>query len=101
MQYSEDLAFLYNFNSDQNKEKVLSAASAIGQKTGIETNTFAALDNARYHIPYKLLIFILFCFILFCLIYLLKKKKKIDVFVSDKQLSYQKMVAVQVPLRCW
>ncbi|KAK9968054.1 hypothetical protein ABG768_002402 [Culter alburnus] len=47
MQYSEDLAFLYHFNSDQNKEKVLSAASAIDQKTGVETNTFAALDNAR------------------------------------------------------
>ncbi|ROL46699.1 Integrin alpha-2, partial [Anabarilius grahami] len=47
MQYSEDLAFLYHFNSDQNKEKVLSAASAINQKTGVETNTFAALDNAR------------------------------------------------------
>ncbi|XP_051765575.1 integrin alpha-2-like isoform X2 [Ctenopharyngodon idella] len=47
MQYSEDLSFLYHFNSDQNKEKVLSAASAINQKTGVETNTFAALDNAR------------------------------------------------------
>ncbi|XP_048029689.1 integrin alpha-2 [Megalobrama amblycephala] len=47
MQYSEDLAFIYDFNFDQNKKKVLSAASAIGQKTGIETNTFAALDNAR------------------------------------------------------
>ncbi|XP_077099168.1 integrin alpha-2 isoform X1 [Siphateles boraxobius] len=47
MQYSEDLSFLYQFSSDQNKEKVISAASAITQKTGIETNTFAALDNAR------------------------------------------------------
>jgi len=49
MQYSEDLSFLYNFSSDQNKEKVLSAALAITQKTGIVTNTFDALDNARYH----------------------------------------------------
>lgn len=59
MQYSEDLAFLYHFSSDQNKEKVLSAASALNQKTGIETNTFAALDNARYHIPYRLFLFVL------------------------------------------
>uniref|UniRef100_A0A8C2G283 VWFA domain-containing protein n=1 Tax=Cyprinus carpio TaxID=7962 RepID=A0A8C2G283_CYPCA len=47
MQYSKDLSFLYNFTSDQNKEKVLSAASDIEQKTGIVTNTFAALDNVR------------------------------------------------------
>uniref|UniRef100_A0A673MYS9 Integrin subunit alpha 2 n=1 Tax=Sinocyclocheilus rhinocerous TaxID=307959 RepID=A0A673MYS9_9TELE len=47
IQYSEDLSFLYNFSSDQNKEKVLSAASNIEQKTGTETNTFAALDNVR------------------------------------------------------
>ncbi|RXN21390.1 integrin alpha-2-like protein [Labeo rohita] len=47
MQYSEDLSFLYHFSSDQNKEKVLSEASDIKQKTGIETNTFAALDNVR------------------------------------------------------
>lgn len=47
MQYSEDLSFLYNFTSDQNKDKVLSAASNIEQKTGLETNTFKALDNVR------------------------------------------------------
>ncbi|XP_026075198.1 integrin alpha-2-like [Carassius auratus] len=47
MQYSEDLSFHYNFSSDQNKEKLLSAASVIKQKTGIVTNTFAALDNVR------------------------------------------------------
>uniref|UniRef100_A0A672L2T6 Integrin subunit alpha 2 n=1 Tax=Sinocyclocheilus grahami TaxID=75366 RepID=A0A672L2T6_SINGR len=47
MQYSKDLSFLYHFSSDQNKEKVLSAASNIEQKTGTETNTFAALDNVR------------------------------------------------------
>uniref|UniRef100_A0A671PS25 Integrin subunit alpha 2 n=1 Tax=Sinocyclocheilus anshuiensis TaxID=1608454 RepID=A0A671PS25_9TELE len=47
MQYSKDLSFLYHFSSDQNKEKVLSAASDIEQKTGTETNTFAALDNVR------------------------------------------------------
>ncbi|XDV53922.1 hypothetical protein PO909_022317 [Leuciscus waleckii] len=47
MQYSEDLSFVYQFSSDQNKEKVISEASEITQKTGIETNTFAALDNAR------------------------------------------------------
>uniref|UniRef100_A0A672L2T1 Integrin subunit alpha 2 n=1 Tax=Sinocyclocheilus grahami TaxID=75366 RepID=A0A672L2T1_SINGR len=44
---STDLSFLYHFSSDQNKEKVLSAASNIEQKTGTETNTFAALDNVR------------------------------------------------------
>lgn len=49
MQYSEDLSFVHQFSSDQNKEKIISEASAIPQKTGIETNTFAALDNARYH----------------------------------------------------
>ncbi|XP_016339007.1 integrin alpha-2-like [Sinocyclocheilus anshuiensis] len=47
MQYSEDLSFLYHFSSDQNKDKVLSAASGIEQKTGTETNTFEALDNVR------------------------------------------------------
>ncbi|KAK7126051.1 hypothetical protein R3I93_021437 [Phoxinus phoxinus] len=47
MQYSEDLSFHYYFSFDQNKEKVLSAALAITQKTGLETNTFAALDDAR------------------------------------------------------
>ncbi|XP_026075197.1 integrin alpha-2-like [Carassius auratus] len=47
MQYSKDLSFHYNFSSDQNKEKLLSAASVIEQKTGIVTNTFAALDNVR------------------------------------------------------
>ncbi|KAF4108005.1 integrin alpha-2 isoform X1 [Onychostoma macrolepis] len=47
MQYSEDLSFLYHFSSDQNKDKVLLAASDIEQKTGIETNTFEALDNVR------------------------------------------------------
>ncbi|XP_052464489.1 integrin alpha-2 [Carassius gibelio] len=47
MQYSADLSFHYNFSSDQNKEKLLSAASVIEQKTGIVTNTFAALDNVR------------------------------------------------------
>ncbi|XP_059400198.1 integrin alpha-2-like isoform X2 [Carassius carassius] len=47
MQYSEDLSFHYNFSSDQNKEKLLSVASVIEQKTGIVTNTFAALDNVR------------------------------------------------------
>lgn len=52
MQYSEDLSFLYHFSSDQNKDKVLSAASNIEQKTGVETNTFEALDNVRYPFPY-------------------------------------------------
>uniref|UniRef100_A0A9J7YRU5 Integrin subunit alpha 2 n=1 Tax=Cyprinus carpio carpio TaxID=630221 RepID=A0A9J7YRU5_CYPCA len=47
IQYSEDLSFLYPFSSDQNKDKVLSAASGIEQKTGEETNTFEALDNVR------------------------------------------------------
>ncbi|XP_073685407.1 integrin alpha-2 [Garra rufa] len=47
MQYSKDLSFLYPFSSDQNKDKVLSAASGIDQKTGEVTNTFAALDNVR------------------------------------------------------
>uniref|UniRef100_A0A9J7YIH1 Integrin subunit alpha 2 n=1 Tax=Cyprinus carpio carpio TaxID=630221 RepID=A0A9J7YIH1_CYPCA len=42
-----DLSFLYPFSSDQNKDKVLSAASGIEQKTGEETNTFEALDNVR------------------------------------------------------
>lgn len=62
MQYSEDLSFLYHFSSDQNKDKVLSAASDIEQKTGVETNTFEALDNVRYPIPY---IQVTFYFILF------------------------------------
>ncbi|XP_067289471.1 integrin alpha-2 [Pseudorasbora parva] len=47
MQYSVDLSFLYPFSSDQNKEKVILAASAIKQKEGDQTNTFAALENAR------------------------------------------------------
>uniref|UniRef100_A0A8C1IPS5 Integrin subunit alpha 2 n=1 Tax=Cyprinus carpio TaxID=7962 RepID=A0A8C1IPS5_CYPCA len=47
IQYSEDLSFLYPFSSDKNKDKVLSAASGIEQKTGEETNTFEALDYVR------------------------------------------------------
>ncbi|XP_042588220.1 integrin alpha-2 [Cyprinus carpio] len=47
IQYSEDLSFLYPFSSDQNKDKVLSAASGIEQKTGEETNTFEALISNR------------------------------------------------------
>ncbi|XP_043106110.1 integrin alpha-2 isoform X2 [Puntigrus tetrazona] len=47
MQYSEDLSFIYHFKSNQNKDKVLLAASDIDQKTGVETNTFEALDNVR------------------------------------------------------
>ncbi|XP_021334932.1 integrin alpha-2 [Danio rerio] len=47
MQYSEDLSFLYHFSFDQNKQKVLLAASDIDQQTGQETNTFAALDKTR------------------------------------------------------
>lgn len=62
MQYSEDLSFLYHFSSDQNKGKVLSAASDIEQKTGVETNTFEALDNVRYPIPYIQMLFYLFYF---------------------------------------
>lgn len=71
MQYSEDLSFLYRFSSDQNKGKVLSAASEIEQKTGVETNTFEALDNVRYPIPYIQMLFYFIYFIsvgsyLFC-----------------------------------
>ncbi len=67
MQYSEDLSFLYNFTSDQNKDKVLSAASNIEQKTGLETNTFKALDNVRYPIPYIQSTFVILCNFLFSL----------------------------------
>ncbi len=114
MQYSEDLSFLYNFTSDQNKDKVLSAASNIEQKTGLETNTFKALDNVRYPIPYIQSTFVILCnflffiviifmyFFLWDLVFSVKKTHtKNIVCVSDKQLSYRKMVVVPGPLRCW
>ncbi|XP_057176987.1 integrin alpha-2 isoform X2 [Triplophysa rosa] len=47
MQYSENVTPYYKFSSDQNKNKVISIASDIKQKTGQETNTFAAIDNVR------------------------------------------------------
>ncbi|XP_051972618.1 integrin alpha-2 [Xyrauchen texanus] len=47
VQYSNNLSFHNNFSSDQNKEKVISMASAIPQKTGDETHTFKAIDNVR------------------------------------------------------
>lgn len=52
MQYSENVATYYKFSSEQNKNKVISNVSDIEQKTGLQTNTFAAIDNVRYIIPF-------------------------------------------------
>lgn len=51
MQYSENVTTYYKFSSDQNKNKIISNAFAFEQKTGQQTNTFAAIDDVRYAIP--------------------------------------------------
>lgn len=48
MQYAVDTSFEFNLNTYQTKEAMIKAASNIQQKQGLETNTFKAIDFARY-----------------------------------------------------
>ncbi len=48
MQYAVDTTFEFFLNSHQTKESMIKAASNIEQKQGLETNTFKAIDFARY-----------------------------------------------------
>uniref|UniRef100_A0AAR2KPY8 VWFA domain-containing protein n=1 Tax=Pygocentrus nattereri TaxID=42514 RepID=A0AAR2KPY8_PYGNA len=48
IQYSNDLSFQFYLNTYQSKDEMLKVAATIEQKTGDVTNTFAAIDSARY-----------------------------------------------------
>lgn len=48
MQYAVDASFEFYLNSFQTKQSMIKAASNIQQKQGLETNTFRAIDFARY-----------------------------------------------------
>lgn len=48
MQYGVDTTFQFYLNSYKTKESMIKAASNMQQKQGLETNTFNAIDFARY-----------------------------------------------------
>uniref|UniRef100_A0A673N7M3 Integrin alpha-2-like n=1 Tax=Sinocyclocheilus rhinocerous TaxID=307959 RepID=A0A673N7M3_9TELE len=49
MQYAVDTSFEFYLNSHRTKESMIKAALNIQQKQGLETNTFKAIDFARYN----------------------------------------------------